>query len=80
MPLGTRASMGGQVPADLYYPQWIEMQTEVVQERVLGRGRARLLRMGGLSYAELHSDDGAFLNLNELRQRHLLAFVLAGLR
>lgn len=79
MPSGSRASMGGQVPANLYYPQWIETQSLDIQERALGRDRARLLRFGGLSYAALHADDGTYLDLGELRQRHVLAFVLAGL-
>lgn len=79
MPVGTRASMFGQVPADLYYPQWIEMQTEEIQECVLGTERTRLLRVSGLSYTELHAEDGVFLNLDDLRRRHVLAFVLAGL-
>lgn len=79
MPAGTRASMGGQVPSDLYYPQWIEIQTEDILERALGTERARLLRMGGLRYTDLHADDGAFLSLSDLRQRYVLASVLAGL-
>ena len=79
MPRGTRASMGGQVAGDLYYPRWIEMQPVDTQERVLGLERSLLIRMGGLCYSDFHACDGVFLNLDELRQLHVLAFVLAGL-
>jgi SPP1 gp7 family putative phage head morphogenesis protein len=45
-PPGTRASMNGQVPADVTYGQWIKRQPVEFQNEVLGKGKATLYRRG----------------------------------
>jgi SPP1 gp7 family putative phage head morphogenesis protein len=45
-PIGTRASMSGQVPSDITYRDWIQTQPPEIQDQVLGRGKAQLMRSG----------------------------------
>jgi len=42
----TRASMNGQVPARLFYPEWLRGQSVAIQNEALGVGRAKLFRQG----------------------------------
>ncbi len=45
-PEGTRASMNGQVPANLTYQEWLKAQPNRVQDDTLGKGKADLFRAG----------------------------------
>lgn len=75
----TRASMDGQVPADLTYSQWLARQSAARQDEILGPERGRLIRAGGLSPDQLYSPRGDFLTLDQLRARDASAFRRAGL-
>lgn len=74
-----RASMDGQVPADLTYSQWLEQQSAERQDQVLGAVRGKLFRSGGLSLDRFSNDKGVWLTLEELRQRNAEAFKRAGI-
>lgn len=73
-PEGTRASMNGQVPQKTTYREWIKRQNASVQNEVLGVKRAKALRRGDLSVAEMFDDRGEFWTLDELRRREGVAF------
>lgn len=45
-PTSTRASMNGQVPVTLDYPEWFGQQSDTFQRRVLGPGRYREFKAG----------------------------------
>lgn len=75
----TRASMDGQVPADMTYSEWLKKQNAERQDDVLGPTRGKLLRDGGLDLDRFYSDKGKYLTLDELRQRDAAAFRRAGL-
>lgn len=75
----TRASMDGQVANDTSYGDWLKQQTAARQNEVLGPARARLMREGKLDLADMYSNKGVFLTLDELRARDAEAFKLAGL-
>ena len=75
----TRASIDGQIPADMTYRQWIERQSASRQDEILGPTRGALLRRGGLGLADMYSDRGVFLSLDDLRKRDATAFMNAGL-
>ncbi len=75
----TRASMSGQVAADLTYADWLKSQPASVQDDALGPIRARLYRKGKLSFDRFYNDKGRRLSLDELRERDAEAFRLAGL-
>jgi len=75
----TRASMDGQVPAEMSYGEWLAKQSAARQDEILGRTRGRLLREGGLKMEKFYNDKGRFLSLDELRQRDSAAFERAGL-
>lgn len=47
-PAGTRASMDGQVPANLTYKDWLRDQPVSVQNEALGTRRAQLFRAGNI--------------------------------
>lgn len=76
---GTRASMDGQVPADMTYADWLKKQPAGRQDDVLGPMRGKLLRDGGLELDRFYSDKGKYLTLDELRVRDAAAFAKAGL-
>jgi hypothetical protein len=76
---GTRASMDGQVAADLTYGDWLKKQSAARQDEILGPARAALMRKGGLPFDSFYSPRGEVLTLDQLRQRDAAAFRKAGL-
>ena len=75
----TRASLDGQIPADISYAEWIQKQSASMQDSVLGPTRGRLLRQGGLKADDMYSIRGDFLTLDNLRRKDSDAFRRAGL-
>lgn len=69
MPPGTRASMDGQVPADMTYAQWFAKQSAARQEEILGPARYKLLKDGKVTYDEFYNDRGQWLSLADLAKR-----------
>ncbi len=69
LPPGTRASMNGQVAADLTFEAWLQKRGQAEQDAVLGAGRAQLWRDGRVSFRDLLDQNGRPLTLDELRQR-----------
>jgi hypothetical protein len=69
MPPGTRASMDGQVPAELTYKEWFAKQSAERQEDILGPDRYRLLKTGKVSFDQFYNDRGRWLSLEELERR-----------
>lgn len=69
--VGTRAAKGssgaGQVSAGLNYDQWLRRQSESFQNKVLGRGRAKLFRKG-MTIDKFVDNRGKTLTLSELRR------------
>lgn len=65
-PEGTRASMDGQVPATMSFPEWLEEQPASMQDEVLGPVRARLWREGELEFKDFVDERGRLLTLEEL--------------
>ena len=68
MPAGTRASMDGQVPADLTYAQWLAKQSAARQDEILGPVRAKLYR-AGTPRERFYDDKGVGLTLPQLLDR-----------
>ena len=62
---GTRASMNGQVSAELNYDQWLRRQPIEFQNDVLGRKKAELFR-AGLTMDRFIDRDGAELTLKQI--------------
>lgn len=75
----TRASMDGQVPAEMNYAEWLAKQPMGRVEEILGPIRARLYRKGGLKLEQFSNDKGALYTLDELRKLDAAAFAKAGL-
>lgn len=69
LPPGTRASMDGQVAADLTFENWLSKQSTARQDAVLGNGRADLWRDGKITFRDLLDQNGRELSLEELRRR-----------
>ncbi|MGA0608842.1 hypothetical protein [Caldimonas sp. KR1-144] len=78
LPPGDRASMDGTVPAATTYKEWLLRQSAARQDDVLGPTRGQLLRKGGLQIDRFWTDKGAFLDLDDLRERDAAAFRKAG--
>jgi SPP1 gp7 family putative phage head morphogenesis protein len=69
--IGTRAAKGsggaGQVSAGLNYDQWLRKQSEPFQNKVLGKGRAKLFRKG-MTIDKFVDNRGKTLTLTQLRR------------
>lgn len=78
LPVGTRASIDGQVPADLTYGEWLSRQSAERQDEILGPTRGRLMRAGKLKLPAFYDAQGRWLTLDELRERSADAFRRAG--
>lgn len=79
----TRASVDGQVDADLSYYEWLKRQSPEFQDTAIGPVRGKLLRDGGLTaerFAELNiGRNFEPLTLAEMRALEPLAFEKAGI-
>ena len=68
LPAGSRASMDGQVPADLTYADWLKRQSAERQDEVLGPVRAKRFRAGE-PMDKFYDDKGRWLTLTQLAKR-----------
>ncbi len=75
----TRASLDGQVPATLTYPEWLAKQSKASQIEVLGATRAKLYRDGKLPLEALYDTKGGYKTIMQLRESDAKAFSKAGL-
>lgn len=50
---GTRASLNGQVAADLSFDKWLRTQSKALQNQLLGKTKAELFRGGNLALKDL---------------------------
>lgn len=79
-PAGTRASMNGQVPANMTYPEWLKKQSREFVEDVLGKTKAKLFLEGNLKIERfVDMGRGREYTIEELRKREAAAFKRAGL-
>lgn len=78
LPAGTRASLDGQVPADVRYPEWLKKKPASFQDEVLGKTRGKLFRDGELPIDRFVNRNGYEYTLAELREREAEAFSRAG--
>lgn len=79
LPPGTRASMDGQVPADLSYGEWLKRRSREDVEEVLGKRKAKLFLDGGKPIEEFVRRDGHEYTLKELAKRDAAAFERANI-
>ena len=73
-PVGTRASMDGQVAAKVTYGDWLRRQSRQVQVEALGVSRARAFRTGQISIKQFTDRRGRAFTLEELRRREADVF------
>ncbi len=72
----TRASVGGQVPIDQSYGEWLSKQPREVQAEALGPGKVKYFNRLANKYgprdaiAKLVREDGSEVTLEQLRQRY----------
>lgn len=78
IPAGTRASMNGQVSAELNYDAWLRQQPIAFQDEVLGRSKGRLFR-AGLRMDRFIDRGGNELTLEQLRERESAIWAKSGL-
>lgn len=65
----TRASMDGQVPADLTYAEWFARQSAARQDEIVGPTRGELFRAGKVSFEKFTDDKGRWLTIEQLKAR-----------
>lgn len=66
----TRASMDGQVAADLSFGDFLASKGKAFQDQALGKGRAELWRDGKITLAQLLDQRGNPLTLAQLRAKY----------
>ena len=71
---GKRASVDGQVSADLNYNDWLKGQSESFQIDVLGKTKADLFRKGGLTMDKFVNNKGQELTLDQLKTKYPTAW------
>ena len=76
---GKRASIDGQVSADLNYNDWLKKQSKAFQVDVLGEKKAELFRKGGLTMDKFVNNRDQTLTLEQLRDKYPTAWEKAGL-
>jgi SPP1 gp7 family putative phage head morphogenesis protein len=69
VPQTTRASMDGQVPADLSFEGWLKKQSVARQDDALGAGKAQLWRSGKIGFRDLLDQSGRPLTTEQLRAK-----------
>lgn len=73
LPAGTRASMDGQVPADITFDSWLKKKGTTFQNDLLGPKRAQLWRDDKITLTQLVDMRGNPMTLTQLEQRAGLA-------
>ncbi len=68
VPVTTRASMDGQVPAKKTYEGWLKSKPEQFQKDVLGKGRWNLWKAERISLSDLIDKTGRSLSIEELSE------------
>lgn len=69
IPASTRASMDGQVAADITFDAWLRKKGLEFQRKLLGAKRAELYRAGKINLTQLVDMRGNPLSLTQLEQR-----------
>lgn len=70
VPPSKRASMDGEVPADLPLNKWLEGKSDAFIEDLLGPGRAKLWKSGTVSLTNMVGQDGRPLSIKALRDKY----------
>lgn len=65
-----RASMDGQVPADITMGDWLKKKGAKFQDNLLGAGRAKLWRQGKITLEDLVDDKGQSMSLQAIMNKH----------
>ncbi|MEI6207307.1 MAG: phage minor head protein [Desulfuromonadales bacterium] len=65
--VGTKASAGGLVRADMIYPDWLKGQPAKVQDEILGKARGQLFRDGKIKLDKYTDASGKMITLDELK-------------
>lgn len=68
IPVGTRSSMNGYVPANLTATDWFEKQGKTFQKEYLGEKRYLLFKEGKITLSDLVSQKGSILTIEELHK------------
>ena len=71
-PPRTRASLDGQVPDTIKYPDWLKKQPRATQNEVLGPTRAELFRQGKVGINNLVDQQNRPLDLAQVAKRNNL--------
>ena len=67
LPAGTRASMNGQVPANMTYFEWLGKQSAANQKEILGQTRYDIWKKDGIAPDRFINDQGVRLTLDQIR-------------
>lgn len=68
IPIGTRSSLNGYVPANTSFSQWFDKQSADFKENYLGKGRYQLYKDGKITLSDLVNQRGKVLTIKELKE------------
>lgn len=69
LPPSTRASLNGQVPDKITYPEWLKKQDDKTQREVLGKEGAKLFREGKVTVSNFVDSNLKPLSLQDVKDR-----------
>lgn len=67
IPIGTRSSLNGYVPANTSFSQWFDKQSADFKENYLGKGRYQLYKDGKITLSDLVNQRGQTLSIKDLK-------------
>lgn len=68
IPESTKASLDGQVKSSMNYEDWLKTKSEAEQDKILGKGKAKLWRDGVITFRDMLDQSGRPLTLKELSE------------
>lgn len=68
IPVGTRSSLNGYVPANMSFTEWFDKQDKASQEKYLGKSRYQLYKDGKINFSDLVNQRGQVLTIKELKE------------
>jgi SPP1 gp7 family putative phage head morphogenesis protein len=79
LPVSTRSSMDGQLPADITFTKWLRGKPASIQDEILGATRGKLFRANKIEVDRFTDRRGNVYTLDDLRKKDAAMFERAGL-
>ena len=79
IPVGTRASLDGQISSDITFTDWLKRKPASFQDEILGATRGKLFRANEITLDKFANNKGKVYSIQELRIKNKEIFIKAGI-